>query len=170
MKAIHRLIRNSAAYQQAAVADGAGDRADPENGLFMRRVPRRLSGEALRDAMLAVSGQLDATMFGAGTKDERSRRRSIYFTIKRSQLIGAMVVFDQPEPLVAQGARPTTTVAPQALLMMNGAQVRQWAEAFAKRVETESKAPGDASGKITYAYRLALGRAPTADELREARA
>ncbi len=84
-----------------------------------RRAPQRLEGEAIRDSMLAVSGLLDETMFGRGTRDESSRRRSIYFNIKRSQLIGSMVAFDAPEPLVSQGSRPTTTVAPQALMLMN---------------------------------------------------
>ena len=120
--------------------------------------------------MLAVSGMLDPTMFGPGTKDERSRRRSIYFTIKRSQLIGSMVVFDQPEPLVSQGVRPTTTVAPQALLLMNSPQVREWTEAFAKRVETDGPAIDDFSSLIALAYVRALGRAPTKDEARDAAA
>ncbi|PAW79316.1 MAG: hypothetical protein B9S33_19230, partial [Pedosphaera sp. Tous-C6FEB] len=130
---------------------------------FLSRSPRRLEGEALRDAMLAVSGQLDTTMFGPGTKDERSKRRSIYFTMKRSQLIGSMVVFDQPEPLVTQGARPTTTVAPQALLLMNGPQVREWAEAFARRVEAETSG-GEVPAQIIRAYLLALSRPATAKE------
>ena len=102
-------------------------------------------------------------MFGPGTKDERSKRRSIYFTMKRSQLIGSMVVFDQPEPLVSQGARPTTTVAPQALLLMNGPQVREWAEAFARRVEAET--PGsEMPAQVNRAYLLALSRPATAKE------
>jgi hypothetical protein len=82
-----------------------------------------------------VSGVLDKTMFGPGTRDENSKRRSIYFNIKRSQLIGSMVAFDLPEPLVSQGARPTTTVAPQALVLMNSPQARTWADGLAKRVQ-----------------------------------
>ena len=65
--------------------------------------------------MLAASGPLDETMFGPGTLDEGQRRRSIYFTIKRSQLIPLMVLFDAPEPLQGVAARPSTTIAPQAL-------------------------------------------------------
>jgi len=61
------------------------EQADPANDLFMRRTPQRVEGESIRDSMLAVSGLLDETMFGAGTRDESSRRRSIYFNIKRSQ-------------------------------------------------------------------------------------
>ncbi|KAF0180055.1 MAG: hypothetical protein FD161_1068 [Limisphaerales bacterium] len=176
LKAVHRLIMESAAYRvgssQYSVssvqsAKGAGGRSDKVSSLntehFLSRAPRRLEGEALRDAMLAVSGQLDATMFGPGTKDERSKRRSIYFTMKRSQLIGSMVVFDQPEPLVSQGARPTTTVAPQALLLMNGPQVREWAEAFARRVEADT--PGtETPAQVNRAYLLALSRPANAKE------
>ena len=181
LKAVHRLIMESAAYRAGAekylvISDKSAQAAAASlekppalttesliTNYFLSRSPRRLEGEALRDAMLAVSGQLDATMFGPGTKDERSKRRSIYFTMKRSQLIGSMVVFDQPEPLVSQGARPTTTVAPQALLLMNGPQVREWAEAFARRLEPDT--PGTESpAQVARAYLLALSRTPTAKE------
>ena len=188
LKPIHRLIMESAAYRAGtgqysvfsvqssvgAVKAVPAPKTPSTSGLktenwtlntehFLSRSPRRLEGEALRDAMLAVSGQLDTTMFGPGTKDERSKRRSIYFTMKRSQLIGSMVVFDQPEPLVTQGARPTTTVAPQALLLMNGPQVREWAESFARRVEAETSG-GEVPAQINRAYLLALSRPATAKE------
>ncbi len=161
LKSMHKLLMTSSAYQQTTAPDRAREALDPDNTLFLRRLPRRLEAEAIRDSLLAVSGQLDTTMFGAGTKDERSPRRSIYFTMKRSQLIGSMVAFDQPEPLVSQGARPTTTVAPQALLLMNGPQVRAWAEAFARRL-TPHTDPADA---LHQAYLLALGRPPRPAEL-----
>jgi mono/diheme cytochrome c family protein len=156
LKPLHRLIMTSAAWQQNSARDAAKEAADPANDTFTRRVPQRLEGEALRDSMLAVSGLLDPAMFGPGTKDERSKRRSIYFTIKRSQLVGSMVAFDQPEPLVSQGSRPTTTVTPQALMLMNGPQVREWAEAFASRLEKET---GD-DARIVSAYGIAIGRPP----------
>jgi hypothetical protein len=116
LKPLHRMILQSRAWQQSTQRSPEKEAADPSNALFMRRTPQRLEGEAIRDSMLAVSGLLDETMFGPGTRDENSRRRSIYFTIKRSLLIGSMVAFDLPEPLVSQGTRPTTTVAPQALI------------------------------------------------------
>ena len=166
LKPLHRLIMTSTAWQQGSARDAAKEASDPANDTFTRRVPQRLEGEALRDSMLAVGGVLDATMFGPGTKDERSKRRSIYFTIKRSQLIGSMVAFDLPEPLVSQGSRPTTTVAPQALMLMNGPQVREWAEAFATRMEMET---GD-EARIARAYLIGLGRAPRAQEAESARA
>jgi hypothetical protein len=162
LKPIHKLMMTSAAYMQSTAPDVKKEMIDPENKYFCRRIPHRLEGEAIRDCMLAVSGALDETMFGPGTKDEHSKRRSIYFTIKRSQLIGSMVAFDCPEPLVSQGARPTTTVAPQALLILNGPQVREWAEALAKKAGNEHF--------IKRAFQITVGREPTRDEAREASA
>ena len=172
LKSIHRLILTSAAYRQSTAADKAKFAADPENALFLRFAPRRLEGESIRDSILSVSGLLDETMFGAGTLKESSVRRSIYFKIKRSELVNSMVVFDAPEPLTSQGGRPSTTVAPQALLLMNSPQVREWAAAFARRLEKD--APGgnadDLKPLITRAYQLALGRTPNAAESRAAMA
>ena len=161
LKPIHKLILSSATYQQNTLADAAKQAADPENKLFVRRLPRRLEGEALRDCVLAVTGALDPTMYGPGTKDEASVRRSIYFTVKRSQLVGSMVVFDLPEPLVSQAVRPTTTVAPQALFLMNAPEVREWSKKFANRLESEPTP----QAKVTRAFLLALGRKPTETEL-----
>jgi hypothetical protein len=161
LKPLHKMILTSRAWQQSSTRDAKKEAADPANGLFMRFVPQRLEAEAIRDSMLAVSGLLDDTMYGPGTRDENSKRRSIYFNIKRSQLIGSMVAFDLPEPLVSQGARPTTTVAPQALILMNSPQARQWAEGLAKRIQNA----GDVTKQLTMAYQLCFNRAPTADEL-----
>ena len=161
LKPIHRMILQSRAWQQSSTRDAAKEAADPANGLFMRFVPQRLEAEAIRDSMLAVSGLLDDTMFGPGTRDEGSRRRSIYFTIKRSQLIGSMVAFDLPEPLVSQGGRPTTTVAPQALILMNSPQARSWAEGLAKRV----LAAGPVPAQVTDVYRRCFNRDPKSSEL-----
>ena len=167
LKPIHRLIMTSAAYRQSAACDAAKLAADPDNALALRRMPQRLEAEAVRDSSLAVAGVLDRTMFGAGTLDEASKRRSIYFTVKRSQLVTSMVVFDAPEPLTSQGFRPVTTVAPQALLLMNSPQARTWALAFARRVEGEVKSD-DPAPLVARAYALALGRAPRAAETQDA--
>jgi hypothetical protein len=107
-------------------------------------------------------------MYGAGTRDENSVRRSIYFTVKRSQLIGSMVAFDQPEPLASQGSRPVTTVAPQALMLMNSPQARSWAGAFAERLRKE--APGGLEAQIRRGYLVALGRVPGDAEVAQCRA
>jgi hypothetical protein len=124
----------------------------------------------IRDAMLAVSGLLDTTMYGPGTLDEDMRRRSIYFTIKRSQLIPTMMLFDWPEHLVSIGQRSVTTTAPQALLFMNNPQARAMAEGFAKRMDASlggqptKEKPRDDRRAIEHAYRLAYGRDPADDE------
>ena len=162
LKPLHRLLLTSAAWRQSSTRDAARETADPDNTTFTRFVPRRLEAEALRDSLLAVSGVLDPAMFGPGTKDENSRRRSIYFTVKRSQLVGSMVAFDLPEPLVSQGQRPVTTVAPQALVLMNSPQARSWAQAFAERLRREAPESDDA--RIVRAHLLALGRPPSPQE------
>ena len=87
--------------------------------------------------MLAVSGELDHTMYGKGTLDEGMKRRSIYFFIKRSKLIPMMQVFDAPEPLVSVGGRPATTIAPQALFMMNNPLVIEQSRKAATRLMEE---------------------------------
>lgn len=168
LKPIHRLMMMSTAYQQSSVAEAAKTAADLENTLFMRRIPRRLEGESVRDSALAVAGVLDVTMFGAGTLDEASKRRSIYFRVKRSQLVNSMVVFDAPEPLTSQGNRPTTTVAPQALMLMNSPHVRKWATSFAQRIAKET--PDDIITQVTRAYAIALSREPRPAELKAATA
>lgn len=172
LKPIQRLMLESAVYQQTSNPGKKHVETDPFNTMFTRFNARRLEGEALRDSILAVTGELDKTMYGSGTKDEKSKRRSIYFTVKRSQLIGSMVVFDQPEPSISQGSRPTTTIAPQALLLMNGSQVRAWAVALAKRLE--SKLPSEETlnwqPAIAEVYQVALGRAPHDKELAAATA
>ncbi len=169
LKPIHQLIMTSAAYRQASVNSRSltskqkpdGSNTDSLMTAFSPQ-PRRLEAEAVRDSLLFVSGVLDTNMFGPGTLDEASRRRSIYFTVKRSQLIGAMQAFDAPEPLVSQGTRPSTTVAPQALLLMNSPHVRSWAGAFAKRC---SSSPTESlADVVTRAYSLALNRVPTKRE------
>jgi hypothetical protein len=126
-----------------------------------------LEGEAVRDSMLAVSGQLDATMFGSGTLDESMKRRSIYFFVKRSKLIPMMMLFDWPDSLQGLGQRSSTTVAPQALALMNHPQVQAYARALADRVLADKSSADDS---VRRAYALALARAPDADELADARA
>jgi mono/diheme cytochrome c family protein len=161
LKRLHRMIVTSAVYMQDGRFDEARARVDRENALRWRYAPRRLEAEPIRDAMLAVAGRLDGAMYGPGTLDPEMRRRSVYFFIKRSQLIPAMMLFDWPEPLVSIGRRSTTTTAPQALMFMNSPLGRRCAEGFAGRLAGES--PGAA---VRRAYLLAYGREPTGGEAR----
>jgi len=166
LKPIHQLIMSSAVYQQNTSVDPAKLAADPANALLSRRNPGRVEAEAIRDSLLYVSGVLDTNMFGPGTLDQASRRRSIYFTVKRSELIPAMQAFDAPEPLASQGYRQTTTVAPQALWLMNNPHVRSWAAAFAGRLAASPDKPW--AEIVARAYSLALNRAPTKPETADA--
>src|SRR5258706_798008 len=115
--------------------------------------------------MLAVSGQLDATMFGPGTLDESMRRRSIYFFVKRSKLVPMMMLFDWPDALQGLGQRSSTTVAPQALALMNHPQVQAYATAFAKRLLPEAKRSLERA--VRQAYITALSRPPDSTEMSE---
>ena len=162
LKPMHRLLMTSAAYKQSSTADAAKTAADLENTLFMRRIPRRLEGEAVRDSALAVSGVLDPTMFGAGTLDENSVRRSIYFRIKRSQLVNSMVVFDAPDASVTCTRRTRSNTPLQALTQLNDSGAAEWAMALSKRVVKESNA--DDGSRLRTTYQLALSRQPRTDE------
>jgi hypothetical protein len=162
LRPIHKLIITSAVYQQGGEVTKTGLSADPQNKLWWRRPPRRLEAEAIRDALLAVSGTLDPTMYGPGTLDENSARRSVYLTVKRSKLVPFLQMFDAPEAIQSIAVRSTTTVAPQALALMNSPLVRQRAEKFAQRIAPKS--PGLAHEAIEDAYRTALCRRPTDDE------
>jgi cytochrome c553 len=171
LKRLHKLLMTSGVYMQSADFDEARAKVDRENTYLWRHTPRRLEAEAIRDSMLAVSGLLDATMFGPGTLDSNMRRRSVYFFIKRSQLIPMMMLFDWPEHLVSIGQRASTTIAPQALMFMNSPQGRQYAEAFAARVRSAS--PEHLVSPelfVPAAYALAFGRRPTTQELELAKA
>ena len=164
VKALHRDILLSAAWQQSSANSKKKASVDPDNEFLWRFTPRRLEAEIVRDSILASAGQLDATMYGPGTLDERHRRRSIYFMIKRSKLVPMMQIFDQPEPLSSQGSRPSTTIAPQALLFMNNTQVVQWASALGASVASD-----DLSAAIKNLYLRTLSREPTVTELSNSR-
>jgi len=165
LRPIHKLLITSSVYLQGAERDEARDALDPDNVWCWRRSPRRLEAEALRDSMLSVTGSLDSTMFGAGTLDEGMRRRSIYFTVKRSRMIPTLQIFDAPESLTSIDARPTTTIAPQALLLMNNPQVRDYARRFAKTLSPHTQT--SLASAVVMAYSRALSRPPTPRELGE---
>ena len=164
LKPIHRLIMTSAAYQQGSEANEAAAKADPQNRLWWHVPPRRLEAEAVRDGLLAVGGSLDSTMFGPGTLDENSPRRSVYLTVKRSRLLPMLQAFDSPEPIQSVGERSQTTATTQALMMMNSRLVRQQAEKLARVVLPATAA--DVPQAVEKAYRIALGRPPTDTERR----
>lgn len=162
LKSIHKLLLTSAVYSQRSRAEDAVRRADPENRLLSRWRSRRLEAEAIRDSLLFVSGTLDPGMFGPGTLETSSRRRSIYLTVKRSQLIPMMQVFDAPDALTGIADRPTTTVAPQALLLLNNPNIREQSRQWALHLDSDDTIPW--SDVVVRAYRMALGRPPNPRE------
>jgi hypothetical protein len=163
LKHIHKLIMTSSVYKQSSRFDEARARADRDNKLCWRVPPHRLEAEVIRDALLAVGGVLDGRMFGPGTLDDTSTRRSIYFTVKRSKLMPMMTIFDAPEALTGMAERPTTTIAPQALYLMNNPQVRHYALGFARRIAPEDSTP--IAQAIKMGYLTAVARLPAPDEL-----
>jgi hypothetical protein len=163
LKEMHKLIMISAVYMQSSRYEEEKAAIDRENELLWRRPPHRLEAEVIRDSLLAASGLLDTTMFGPGTLDESSRRRSIYFTVKRSKLVPMMQVFDAPDALSSIGERSSTTVAPQALLLLNNGNSRSYAKAFARRIAPQGVT--DLATALRAAYVIAIARQPTDEEL-----
>jgi len=177
LKTFHRLILNSSTYQQSSVVSAESRAGDPDNLCWSRFPMRRLSAEEVRDAMLFVSGTLDQTMGGSllkvknrgylfdhtsiDTTDYRSHRRSLYLPVIRNNVFDLFQLLDFPDPAVPNGNRTTTTVAPQALLMMNSDFVIQAADDLAQRVS----GAGHKETAIERLYFLTLGRAPSPTEL-----
>lgn len=161
LKPLHKQIMLSAAYQQSHAASEANVKADPENKYLSRQRTRRLEAENIRDALLAIGGNLDTAMYGPSFLDNVPRR-SVYLRVKRSELIPIMTMFDAPEPTQSVGERVSTTVPTQSLTMMNSPFVRQQAEKLAQRIRPAQDAPPSAA--VDAAYRIALGRSPSEAE------
>jgi hypothetical protein len=178
---VKRLIRTlvlTKAYQQSSRIDKDADQADPQNLLLHRMRLRRLEGEAIRDAMLAVSGRLDATAFGPSVpvfltpfQDGRGRpasgpldgngRRSIFLSVRRNFLPSMLLAFDTPQPFSTVGTRTVSNVPAQALILMNDPFVRQQADLWAKRVCAQAKTPPE---RVAALYQSAFARPPSAAE------
>ena len=164
LKRLHKLLMTSSTYMQSGGRSEAGRMEDPSNLLLWRKEPRRLEAEIFRDTLLSVSGTLDATQFGPGSLDERKPRRSIYLTVKRSNLTPMLQLFDAPDTLQGIGHRQESTVAPQALAMLNSPFLLDLSLKFATRVRKDPAKTSVGDG-IREAYRVALARQPSADEL-----
>jgi hypothetical protein len=177
-----RLIRAlvlSHTYAMSSSPD-IGDTIDPQNVLLHHMRVRRLEGEAIRDAMLAVSGRLDAKLFGPSVpvhltafQDGRGRpasgpldgtgRRSVYMAVRRNFLSSFLLAFDTPIPFSTVGRRSVSNVPAQALILMNDPFVHQQAALWGKRALTESGTPED---RIRGMYLRAFGRPATDAECR----
>ena len=162
IKAMHRLIMNSAAYQQSATAPPESLKLDPENRLFGRMNRRRLESEPIRDSLLAVAGRLDPKMGGPAYRDFNSPRRTLYLMTIRSDRSSFGPLFDAADSTAMVDKRVVSTVAPQALFLLNNPFVLDQAKAFAERTRREA---GTTEARIDRAYRLAYGRPATAEEV-----
>ncbi len=164
MKRMHRLIMTSATYRQASVRamPEVARLKDPENRWLWRMNARRLDSEQVRDAMLAVSGELEANPASAGgpAADPIAPRRSIYTKAVRNNRDPLLMAFDAPESFGSVPSRNVTTTATQALLMINGEFTLKRAASFATRLDRDAES-GDPAARIDAAYRLAYGRRPT---------
>jgi hypothetical protein len=161
-KKMHRLILASSVYRQSATAPPpeAARMKDPENRWLWRMNNRRLDSEQIRDALLAVSGELDLTMGGASV-DVSNPRRTIYTKVMRNTRDPLLDAFDAPEGFASTAQRNVTTTPTQALLMFNSATLLQRAKALAGRLQQLGLPDPDRVGE---AYRLAFGRKPTDEE------
>ncbi|WP_373650396.1 PSD1 and planctomycete cytochrome C domain-containing protein [Schlesneria sp. DSM 10557] len=179
-KKLHRLLLSSSTYRRSSLPSEDLVAHDPENRLLGRASLRRLDAEEIRDSLLSVSGQLDTMMGGSLLKvknrgylfdhtsidlsDYSSRRRSLYLPVIRNNVYDVFQLLNFPDPAVPTGDRTTTTVAPQALLMMNSDLVMQSAEQFAAQVL--AMADEDKS-RIDRLYATAYARSPSAEERRD---
>ena len=163
VKAMHRLIMLSATYQQSSAARAETLRTDADNRLFGRMNRRRLEAEPLRDSLLAVAGSLDLGMGGPAIRELDNRRRTLYLMTIRSDRSNYRMLFDAADPVGIVEKRIDSTVAPQALFLLNHSFVLAQVKAVTARLAKE--APADDRGKVEWLYQLFYGRSPTAEEL-----
>jgi hypothetical protein len=182
LKALHRLIVTSSTYRQSSADRPLAAQVDASNQYYWRMNRRRLEAEAIRDSILFVSGKLDLKMGGPSfqdfvikhpehsphykyelhdPEDPASHRRSIYRFIVRSQQQPFMMALDCADPSLAVEKRNQTITPQQALALLNNQLALVMAKHFAERVEKLRATPAE---QAALAFRLALGRSPTAQE------
>jgi len=188
IKKLVRAVVLSRAYQLGSEIPAASRTLDPANRLLWRHSPRRLEAEEIRDATLAAAGQLDmAPPTASPAKDLRvvelqdngpearrlgeealaSRHRSVYLPLLRGLTPRALEVFDFAEQGMVTGSRDATTVATQALYLLNDPFVRGQSLALAERLLRRTDL--DDTGRLNLVYRLTVARAATAREIERAR-
>ncbi|MCI0700479.1 MAG: DUF1553 domain-containing protein [Planctomycetia bacterium] len=178
MKAMHRLIMLSEAYQRSSADDEANAKIDVNNDFLWRFDRRRLDAESIRDTLLAVGGNLDRTPGGAHpfpamktwnfTQHNpfkavyETNKRSVYVMTQRIQRHPFLALFDGPDTNASTERRPTSTTPLQALYLMNDPFIHTQAKKFAERIRSEAK---DDASRIKRAYLLLYGRPPSAEEV-----
>jgi hypothetical protein len=167
LKRLHRRIVLSQAYAQSSNVRSAPLAKDPENRLIWRYARRRLDFEAMRDSLLAVSGQLDCSPGGRGVdifSHPASKRRSLYAEVRREEIPTLHRAFDVANPNISTATRTNTTVPQQALFLMNSPFVLAQANHLAARAAVRSESENNQAW-VRALYRLALSREPDAQEL-----
>jgi hypothetical protein len=175
IKAMHRLMMTSSTYRQSSALTPDREKIDPHNALLSRMPLVRLDAESLYDSLLLVAGLLDERRYGPAdtvevrpdglvtpTRTKRGWRRLIYVRQARKQIPTHLENFDYPQMNPNCLERRDSTVAPQALHLMNNGTIHQMAEAFARRVSRE--AGNDPAQRVDKVYWIALGRTPSAEE------
>jgi hypothetical protein len=176
-KQFHRLVLKSAVYRQSSAPRPLPAGTEADDALLWRFPVRRLDAEAIRDSMLAASGELDLRTGGpyvstkrAGDGDiiidesaDGAHRRSVYIQQRRTQVLGLLDAFDAPSITVNCTFRAQTTVPLQSLKLLNSDFVRGRAKALAARSFKDAGTDGEA--RVRRAYLLAVGREPTGQEL-----
>ncbi len=180
IKALHRLVMLSNTYQQSSDFNSEAAKIDPQNQLLWRFQRQRLTGEEIRDAILAVSGQLNPEMGGPSVfpeipegmevrggwkkneQEEAKNRRSIYVFVRRNSRYPMFHTFDMPDTHESCPIRPHTVTAPQALSLLNDKIILRAAQSFAGRVLRDFSS--DVNAQVSSAYRFALSREPDATE------
>ena len=167
LKSLHRSIVLSSTYRQTSLNRPDCEQVDPENMLYWRANRRRLEFEAMRDALLAVSGELDITMGGRPVELTRapfSLRRAVYGYIDRQDLPGLFRVFDLAGPDQSCPLRPRTTVPQQALFLMNSPFVIERARSIVALADVA--AAQNVDDRIQALYARVFARPANEDELR----
>jgi len=177
-KALHRLILNSSAFRQSSQPNTKLQTIDPSNKLLGFWPPRRIEGEAIRDAMLSVTGKLNLKMYGKPTPVSRSskglvivantpegNRRSVYLIVRRSQPVTLLELFDTPTMETNCTQRTESIVVTQALSMLNSEFTAVTARALADRIIKAD--PSDDAQRLIALFQLAYARTPTEVERRE---
>jgi len=159
IKQMHREILLSATYQQSSAVSDETLRLDADNRLFSRMNRKRLEAEAVRDNILAVSGRIDLTMGGPATRDFAGPRRTLYLMTIRSDKSGFGPLFDAADPESSVDRRTISTVAPQALFLLNDPFVLEQTKSLTKRLLAE-KAANDGE-RIDKTYVVLYGRPPS---------
>ncbi len=190
LKELHKVLMMSTVYRQSSTRTEMLDAIDPDNRLLGRMNLRRLDAESIRDSILAISGNLNTTLYGPpmpvtadgvgqvvlGTpkndregrvialKENAAFRRSIYVQARRTLKLDMLATFDAPTMTPNCEQRNSSTVASQSLLFMNNPELLKQSNVFAERVVKD--VGNDVAAQLRYAWRLALASEPTSEQIK----